>query len=163
MVNQKVRFKFFILSVFSIACLFAAPAKAQPTEPANTPVGKPASRQSGKEGAVLFGQASFYSNKFHGRMTANGETFDQTHFTAACNSLPLGTWIQVTNLRNGKIVVVKTNDRLHPKTRRLVDLTRAAAQKLGFISSGLTRVKVEVLDQKLYRKPWKAAKPIAAQ
>lgn len=96
----------------------------------------------------LYGQASFYANKFHGRKTANGEIFSQDKLTAACNVLPLGTWIRVTNLKNGKTVVVKTNDRLHPKTRRLIDLTRAAAKKLGFISRGLTRVKVEVVEQK---------------
>ena len=110
------------------------------------------SASSKSKSTILYGQASFYANKFHGRRTANGETFSQQKMTAACNALPLGTWIQVTNLKNGKIVVVKTNDRLHPKTRRLVDLTRAAAQKLGFISRGLTRVRVEVLNQKLYRK-----------
>ena len=97
---------------------------------------------------VFYGQASFYGNKFHGKKTANGEIFSQDKFTAACNVLPLGTWIRVTNLKNGRSVVVKTNDRLHPKMRRLVDLSRAAAKKLGYISNGLTRVKVEVLDQK---------------
>jgi rare lipoprotein A len=96
---------------------------------------------------VLYGTASFYSNKFNGRKTASGEIFSQSKFTCACNVLPLGTWLKVTNLRNGKSVVVKTNDRLHPKMRRLVDLTRAAAQKLGFVSSGLTRVKAEVLGK----------------
>lgn len=104
-----------------------------------------------KKGTVLYGQASFYANKFRGRKTATGEIFSQEKFTAACNTLPLGTWIQVTNLKNGKIIVVRTNDRLHPKTKRLVDLTRAGAKKLGYISHGLTRVKVEVLNQKLYR------------
>ncbi len=96
---------------------------------------------------VLFGQASFYAAKFHGRKTANGETFSQEKYTAACNSLPLGTWIKVTNLLNNKFVVLKTNDRLHPKTRRLVDLSKTAAQKLGYVSRGLTRVKVEVLTK----------------
>lgn len=97
---------------------------------------------------VFYGQASFYANKFHGRKTANGEIFDQKKFTCACNVLPLGTWIKVTNLRNGRTVIVKTNDRLHPKMKRIVDLTRAAATKLGFISSGLTRVKIEVIGKK---------------
>lgn len=101
-----------------------------------------------KSARILYGQASFYASKFEGRKTANGEIFRHEKLTAACNSLPLGTWIKVTNLRNGKSVVVKTNDRLHPKTKRLVDLTHSAAQKLGFIKSGLTRVKVEVLKQK---------------
>jgi len=98
---------------------------------------------------ILYGMASFYSNKFNGRKTASGEIFSQNKFTCACNVLPLGTWIKVTNLRNGRSVVVKTNDRLHPKMKRIVDLTRAAAQKIGYISSGLTRVKVEVLGKKL--------------
>jgi rare lipoprotein A len=101
-----------------------------------------------KSARILYGQASYYASKFEGRKTANGEIFRHAKLTAACNSLPLGTWIKVTNLRNGKSVVVKTNDRLHPKTKRLVDLTHTAAQKLGFIKSGLTRVKVEVLKQK---------------
>ncbi len=96
---------------------------------------------------VLYGTASFYSNKFNGRKTANGEIYSQAKFTCACNVLPLGTWLKVTNMRNGKSVIVKVNDRLHPKMRRIVDLTRAAAQKLAFINSGLTRVKVEVLGK----------------
>lgn len=89
--------------------------------------------------------ASFYANKFSGRKTASGEIFSQKKLTCACNVLPLGTWIRVTNMRNGRSVVIKTNDRIHPKVRRVVDLTRAAAEKLGFIARGLTRVKVEVL------------------
>jgi rare lipoprotein A len=64
--------------------------------------------------------------------------------------LPLGTWIKVTNLKNKKVVIVKTNDRLHPNTRRLIDLTRSAAKKLGFLTHGLTRVKVEILGKKPY-------------
>lgn len=96
---------------------------------------------------VLYGKASFYSNKFHGRKTASGEIFDQNKLTCACNMLPFGTWIRVTNLKNKKTVIVKVNDRLHAKMTRLVDLTRSAAQKLGFIKSGLTRVKVEVLGR----------------
>jgi rare lipoprotein A len=97
---------------------------------------------------VFYGLASFYANKFHGRMTASGERFDQKKFTCACNVLPLGTWVKVTNIRNGHSVIVKTNDRIHPKVRRVVDLTRAAAEQLGFVSRGLTRVKVEVIGSK---------------
>jgi rare lipoprotein A len=97
---------------------------------------------------IQYGIASYYSNKFNGRKTANGEIFSQQKLTAAHNSLPLGTYVKVTNLRNKKTVVVKINDRLHARNKRLIDLTRAAAQKLGFIKSGLTRVKVEVLGKK---------------
>jgi rare lipoprotein A len=97
---------------------------------------------------ILYGTASFYHDKFNGRETANGEIFSQKKMTAACNVLPLGTWLKVTNLRNGKSVIVKTNDRLHPRMKRIVDLSRGAAQKIGYIGYGLTKVKVEVLGKK---------------
>jgi rare lipoprotein A len=97
---------------------------------------------------VFYGMASFYANKFHGRRTASGEIFNQKKFTCACNVLPLGTWVKVTNIRNGRSVIVKTNDRIHPKVRRVVDMTKAAAEELGFVSRGLTRVKVEVIGTK---------------
>lgn len=97
---------------------------------------------------IFYGQASFYSNKFNGRRTASGEKFDQKKFTCACNVLPLGTLVKVTNLRNGRSAIVKVNDRIHPKMKRIVDLSRAAALKLGYVSNGLTRVKVELADKK---------------
>lgn len=99
-------------------------------------------------GKVLTGVASFYSDSFNGRRTASGEIFSQQKMTCACNQLPLGTWIRVTNNRNGRSVVVKVNDRMHPRMKRVVDLSRAAASQLGFIKAGLTRVKVEVLGRK---------------
>jgi rare lipoprotein A len=97
---------------------------------------------------VHYGTASFYAEKFNGRKTANGETYDGEKYTAACNLLPLGTWIRVTNSRNKKSVIVKINDRLHPKMTRIVDLSRVAAEKLDYINRGLTQVKVEVLGKK---------------
>lgn len=108
-------------------------------------------RSKAKTGRTLYGEASFYSNKFHGRKTSNGEKLSQQKFTAACNALPLGTWVQITNLRNGKIAVVKTNDHLNVKTTRLIDVTKDVAKKLDFVNAGLTRVKVIVLDQSLYK------------
>lgn len=107
----------------------------------------PAAAVPKKTTRTFYGQASFYANKFNGRKTASGEIFDQKKFTCACNVLPLGTRIKVTNLRNGRSVLVKVNDRIHPKMKRVVDLTRAAAHSLGFVSRGLTRVKVEVVDK----------------
>jgi rare lipoprotein A len=100
-----------------------------------------------KKPDVLYGTASFYANKFHGRETANGEIFYQSGMTAACNVLPLGTWIRVTNLRNGRTVIVKVNDRLHPRMKRVVDLSKTAARQLGYTGEGLTRVKVEPLGK----------------
>jgi rare lipoprotein A len=98
--------------------------------------------------AVIFGTASYYSNKFHGRRTASGEIFSQQKLTAACNVLPLGTWIRVTNLRNNRTVIVKINDRLHHRMKRAIDLSREAAKQLGFIRSGLAKVRIDVLGKK---------------
>jgi rare lipoprotein A len=101
---------------------------------------------------TLTGTASYYAAKFEGRKTANGEIFSHKKMTAACNKLPLGTWIEVTNLRNNKKVIVKTNDRLHPSMSRVVDLTMAAAKKLDFVAAGLTKVKVVVLGKNYKKK-----------
>jgi rare lipoprotein A len=108
---------------------------------------KPAKKSSSKS-RIQYGLASFYSNKFNGRKTANGEIFSNQKLTAAHNTLPLGTYVRVTNLRNGRTVIVKVNDRLHHRNKRIIDLSRLAATKLGFIKSGLTRVKIEVLGKK---------------
>lgn len=105
-------------------------------------------KKSTAKSKIQYGLASFYSNKFNGRKTASGEIFSQLKLTAAHNTLPLGTYVRVTNLRNRKTVVVKINDRLHHRNKRIIDLTRAAATKLSFIKSGLTRVKIEVLGKK---------------
>ena len=97
---------------------------------------------------LFYGQASFYANKFNGRKTASGEIFDQNKMTCACNAVKLGTWLKVTNVRNGKSVLVKVNDRIHPRMRRVVDLTSGAAKKIGITSKhGLGRVKVEVIGK----------------
>jgi rare lipoprotein A len=98
-------------------------------------------------GKIQYGTASYYADKFNGRKTSNGEIFSQKKLTGAHNTLPLGTWVKVTNLKNRKSVVVKINDRLHHRNPRLIDLSKTAAQKLDYISQGLTKVKVEVLGK----------------
>jgi rare lipoprotein A len=103
---------------------------------------------SKKKANIHYGTASYYANKFEGRKTATGEIFSQKKMTAASNVLALNTWVQVTNLHNKKTAVVKITDRMHPKNKRLIDLSRIAAKKLGYTSRGLTRVKVEVLGKK---------------
>ena len=105
-------------------------------------------RKNGSTSAVQYGIASYYANRFQGKPTANGELFDQEKMTCAHNSLPMGTWLQVTNLRNNKTVIVRVNDRLNYRNHRLVDLTRSAASRLGYIKHGLARVKVTVLGKK---------------
>jgi rare lipoprotein A len=98
---------------------------------------------------IQYGTASYYSNKFNGRKTANGEVYDSKKYTAAHNGLPLGTWVKVTNQANHRAVTVKINDRLHYKNPRLIDLSGAAAKKLGYTGHGLAKVKVEVLGRKV--------------
>jgi rare lipoprotein A len=97
---------------------------------------------------VQYGIASFYDNKFEGRLTSNGEVFTQKKLTAASNTLPLNCWVKVTNLKNNRSVIVRITDRMHPKNKRLIDLSRSAASKLAYIGKGLTRVKVEYLGKK---------------
>ena len=116
--------------------------------PAQENTDKPPAARGKNTAKTQYGVASFYHNKFQGRKTATGELFDQEKMTAAHNSLPMNTWIRVTSLHNGRSVIVRINDRLHHRNTRLVDLSRSAASKLGYIGRGITRVKVEVLGKK---------------
>ncbi len=100
-------------------------------------------------GKVVKGIASFYSASLDGTKTATGEIFRNNKLTGASNNLKLNTWVKVTNLKNGKTVVVRINDRMHPamkKKGRVIDLSRSAAKKLDFMEAGLTKVKLEVID-----------------
>lgn len=95
---------------------------------------------------VYYGMASFYSKSLDGTKTTSGETFSQKKFTCASNRFKLNTWLRVTNISNGKSIIVRVNDRMHPrmdKKGRIVDLSIAGASKLGFIAKGVTKVKVE--------------------
>lgn len=99
-------------------------------------------------GETFTGTASYYSKSFDGSRTATGEIFRNKLFTGASNNLRLHTWVRVTNLRNGKAVTVRINDRMHPsmaKKGRVIDLSHSAASKLGFINRGITKVKLEVV------------------
>jgi rare lipoprotein A (peptidoglycan hydrolase) len=93
----------------------------------------------------VVGIASYYADRFEGRRTSSGEIFRQSKMTAAHNTLPLGTWIRVTSLDNGNQVVVRINDRMHPRNPRLVDLSKTAARKLGYIGMGVVMVSIEQL------------------
>jgi len=93
------------------------------------------------------GVASYYALKFHGRKTASGELFHKDSLTAAHKTLPFGTMVRVTNLKNKKSVIVKINDRGMKGKKRIIDLSIAAAKELNMIGSGLIKVKVEVLEK----------------
>ncbi len=94
---------------------------------------------------VWKGIASYYHPKFNGRKTSNGEVFSNEKLTCANNFLRLGTYILVSNIKNGKSVIVKVNDRMSPRNKRLIDLSQAAASKLGLLSQGVGEVKIQVL------------------
>ncbi|HWJ88027.1 MAG TPA: septal ring lytic transglycosylase RlpA family protein [Pelagibacterium sp.] len=94
---------------------------------------------------TLSGTASWYGGKFHGRKTANGETYNQHALTAAHRHLPFGTEVVVTNQNNGRSVVVRINDRGPFTGGRIIDLSRQAASQIGMINSGTAKVTVEVI------------------
>lgn len=93
------------------------------------------------------GQASWYGPGFHGRLTANGERYNQNAMTAAHRSLKFGTRVRVTNLNNGRSVVVRINDRGPFIKGRVIDVSAAAARSLNMMRSGVAPVKVTILGQ----------------
>ena len=95
---------------------------------------------------VFTGMASFYGKDFHGKLTANGEVYDMYGLTAAHKTLPLNTIIRVTNLSNGKAFILRINDRGPFIDGRILDCSYGAAKKLGFVTQGLTEVKIEILE-----------------
>lgn len=104
------------------------------------------SRESAQK-KVIRGQASWYGPGFHGKKTASGEIFDQGKLTAAHKTIPLGTKAKVTNLQNGNTVEVEINDRGPYIGQREIDVSHAAANALGFVKSGLTLVRIELLPE----------------
>ncbi len=98
------------------------------------------------QGYIEDGIASWYGNKFHGRNTSNGEVYSMYGMTAAHKSLPIPSYVRVTNLRNGKQVVVRVNDRGPFHEGRIIDLSYAGASKLGFLKQGTAPVRVEALE-----------------
>ena len=100
-------------------------------------------------GTIVKGMASYYSSNLDGSLTSTGERYRNRLFTAASNNVKLNTWVLVTNLRNKKTVIVRVNDRMHPRMKkkgRVLDLSVAAARQLDFIKAGLAKVKVDILE-----------------
>lgn len=120
-----------------------------------TPVG---SHQPYRESGV----ASWYGKKFHGQKTSSGEIYDMYGMSAAHRTLPIPSYARVTNLANGKSVVVRVNDRGPFHSERIIDLSYAAAYKLGYVAAGSARVEVENLDADA-SKPVAAAEPVMTE
>lgn len=109
--------------------------------------------QIGKNKPYQIGTASWYGDYFVGKPTASGEDFDMYDMTAAHPTLPLGSYVRVTNLRNGRAVVVKVNDRGPIVPGRIIDLSYGAAQALEFEHRGLQRVRLDVVKPRTKRRP----------
>lgn len=101
----------------------------------------------GQAGYIQEGKASFYADKFEGRTTASGERYSHSRSTCAHLTLPFGTLVRVTNLENNQSIVLRVNDRGPFVANRIIDLSRSAAEKLGYIDKGIADVRVEVIDE----------------
>ena len=102
-------------------------------------------RHAKAPGGVEEGYASYYAKRFHGRPTASGAIYDERRFTAAHRTLPFGTRVRVTNLANGRHVVLTITDRGPARPDRVIDVSRRAAYTLGFERAGTARVRVKVI------------------
>lgn len=105
----------------------------------------PGRKWNGKDSTYM-GKATWYGAALQGNLTASGERFDYHKFTAAHKFLPLGSYVRVTNLNNGRTLIVKINDRMPLTSSPIIDLTRASAEELGYRRHGVTKVKLEVLN-----------------
>jgi rare lipoprotein A len=92
------------------------------------------------------GKASYYADKFQSKKTASGERFDQSAYTAAHKKLPFGTRVKVTNIENGKSVIVRINDRGPFVKGRIIDLSRSAFNRIGNTRAGVIKVKIQVVN-----------------
>jgi rare lipoprotein A len=127
---------FVIITILLVGCDIKIPTISTPdTSTEKNLVGK----------RIISGQASFYADKFNGKPTASGQTFDNNKLTAAHKTLPFGTRVIVKNLKNQKKVTVVINDRLPKTSKREIDLSKAAAKSLDMIKDGVTNVEITIL------------------
>jgi rare lipoprotein A len=132
--------------LLSVASLGAG-AASRPSSLEATKVTQPPVTATGghnRRKAYQVGTASWYGQQFEGKQTASGEPFEMRDFTAAHPSLPLGSFVKVTNLKNGKAVVVRINDRGPFVDDRIIDVSYNAARALGFKERGLQRVRLDL-------------------
>src|SRR5215470_6138515 len=156
-----------LVIVFSVASLGAGAASGpQGTEAAKvmapvtpTAAQKTRTNKPKKPAAYQMGTASWYGEYFQGKPTASGEPYNMHEFTAAHPTLPLGTYVKVTNLRNGRVVVVRINDRGPVVDGRIIDVSYNAARALGFKERGLQRVRLDIYQPTTLAKLQPVAKP----
>jgi rare lipoprotein A len=144
----RTRCRLAMLAALSCGVLYASSCCPAPPSSAGRPASSaPASSGGERHGDVLRGDASYYASFFNGRMTSNGERYDPRKLTAANRTLPFGTRLRVTRLDTGRSVEVRVNDRgPFGKRRRILDLSRAAAEQLDMIRAGHAEVEAVVLE-----------------
>jgi peptidoglycan lytic transglycosylase len=135
---------------FMVASLGAAQgpniSEAKPTPSSSVQRQSEVRNQAGKTKPYQVGTASWYGENFEGKPTASGEPYEMYDMTAAHLKLPMGSYVKVTNLRNGRAVVVRVNDRGPIVPGRIIDLSYGAAQALQFRSKGLQRVRLDLVS-----------------
>lgn len=143
-----------VLSILAAALFLAANVGAAPVPNHQQPRAKnsaiPVASNTAKKAKAepkpyQVGNASWYGKQFHGKTTASGEDFDMFEFTAAHRTLPLGTFVKVTNLKNGKWIIVRVNDRGPYVGNRIMDLSYSAARMLNF-RDGVERVRLDLIQ-----------------
>ncbi len=129
-----------------VSMSMAASAPTSPDHPATpqTPVDKPA-KSSKRAGPLAIGTASWYGQAFEGKQSASGEPYEMYELTAAHRTLPMGSWVKVTNLRNHLWVLVRINDRGPVPEDRIIDLSYSAARLLRMSGSGLAHVRLDLI------------------
>src|SRR3979409_239193 len=131
-------------------------SEATQTQDSNAVTRLKVTAHTGKPRAYQVGTASWYGEYFDGKPTASGEDYDMYDMTAAHPTLPLGSYVRVTNLRNGKAVVVRVNDRGPGVPARIIDLSYGAAQALQFKEKGLQRVRLDVVKPRQQKSAYSA-------
>ncbi len=135
-----------LLSILTATLVMSAGIGAAPLPNRPTPQASVKTKVS-KIQPYQVGKASWYGKQFHGRTTASGEDFDMFELTAAHRQLPLGTYVKVTNLRNGKWIIVRVNDRGPYIEGRILDLSYSAARMLEF-KAGVENVRIDLVQNK---------------
>jgi rare lipoprotein A len=135
-----------VLSVVSLGAAQRPISSASGTRPNVPKPGVQSRKKTESSRPYQVGTASWYGSYFHGRATASGELYNMYDLTAAHRSLPLGSWVRVTNLRNGRAVIVRINDRGPYVAPRIIDVSFSVARILEFKSQGLQRVRLDLVE-----------------
>jgi len=155
--KQRIKRRYRLVVLFSGLLLLIQACTSAPPTPPPTPKGHPKPyRVNGNwykpmphaKGFSQRGIASWYGKKFHGRKTSSGEVYNMYAMTAAHKTLPLGTWVRVRNLGNGRQIVVRVNDRGPFVHGRIIDLSYTGAKKLGMVGPGTAKVEVTALGER---------------